>query len=154
MLILKRQVNSSSNFASFFIVMTHNSSVNVQLMHFLLWIKGSHQSPSFETSEWSGENFPNSSCYFPNHKSVFLQILHYSSVLGKITPLHFFSSNINTLVKRSQLKCKFLRLLSARVKICQISHVNFDDDNEGADKSIPLQTLDHSSLSWPIIPDS
>ena len=31
MSILKRQVNSSSNFASFFIVMTHSSSVNFKL---------------------------------------------------------------------------------------------------------------------------
>ena len=44
--ILNWQVNSSSNFASFFIVMTHNSPVN-KLMHFLLRIKGSHQSPNF-----------------------------------------------------------------------------------------------------------
>ena len=34
--ILKRQVNSSSNFASFFIVMTHNSFVNFKLILFLL----------------------------------------------------------------------------------------------------------------------
>ena len=34
---------------SFLIVMTHNSSVNFKLIHFLLWIKGSYQSPNFET---------------------------------------------------------------------------------------------------------
>ena len=38
MSILKRQVNSSSNFASFFIVVTHNSSVAFKLILFLLWI--------------------------------------------------------------------------------------------------------------------
>ena len=58
--ILKQQVNSSSNFASFFTVMIHNSSVNFKLMHFLLWIKGSHQGPNFETFESSGKNLPNS----------------------------------------------------------------------------------------------
>ena len=47
--ILKRQVICSSNFAPFFIVMTHNSSVNFQLIYFLLWIKGSYQSPNFDT---------------------------------------------------------------------------------------------------------
>ena len=73
---LKRQVSSTSNFASFFIVMAHNSSVNFKLIHFLLWIKGSHQSSSFETFECSGKNLPNSSCHFPNHESVFVQILH------------------------------------------------------------------------------
>ena len=78
---------------SFFIAMTHNSSVNFKLIHFLLWTKESHQSPSFDTSTCSGENLPNS-CHFSNHKSAFFQILHHSSVLGKITPLYFFSSNI------------------------------------------------------------
>ena len=34
---------------------THNSSVNFKLIHFLLWIKGSHQSPNFENFKWSGE---------------------------------------------------------------------------------------------------
>ena len=40
MSILKRQVSSSSIFVSFFIVMTHNFSVNFKLIHFLLWTKG------------------------------------------------------------------------------------------------------------------
>ena len=93
MSILKR-VNSSPNFASFLIVMTHNSSVNFKLIHFLLWIKGSYQSPNFETCECSGKNLPSSSNYFPNHKSSFLQIFHHLSLLRKITPLHFLSSNI------------------------------------------------------------
>ena len=38
-----------SNFASFFIVMTDNTSVDFELIHFQLWIKGSHQNPNFET---------------------------------------------------------------------------------------------------------
>ena len=200
---LKRRVNSSSNFASFFIVMTSNSPVNFKLTHFLLWIKESHQSPTLETFKCSVENVPNaschfwkqrsvflqilhqysvpsnispnfspniiyfgqrqpikkqnfeifkcsdqnssnalcqywtdqslpleclhhssltlhlpsSSCYFTNHKLIFLQILHYSLVAWKITPLYFFRSNING---KDQSKCKYLRLLSARIKIHQI----------------------------------
>ena len=47
MLILNWQVNSSSNFASFFIVMTHNFSVNCNLKNFLLWIKEPNKSPNF-----------------------------------------------------------------------------------------------------------
>ena len=50
MSILNWQVNFSSNFASFFIVMTHNSSVNFNLMHFILWIKGLHQRPILRLS--------------------------------------------------------------------------------------------------------
>ena len=80
MSILKRQVSSSSIFVSFFIFMTHNSSVNFKVIHFLLWEKGSHQSSNFDTFECSGQNLPNSSCHFPSNKSGFLQILHHSSV--------------------------------------------------------------------------
>ena len=61
------------------IVMTHNLSVNFKLIHFLLWTKGSHQSPNFDTFECSGENFLNSSCHFSNLNSVVLQILHHFS---------------------------------------------------------------------------
>ena len=80
MSVLKQQVSSSSICVSFFIVMTHNSSVNFKVIHFLLWAKGSHQSSNFDTFECSGENLPNSSCHFPSKKSVFLQILHHSSM--------------------------------------------------------------------------
>ena len=65
---------------SFFIVMTHNSSVNFKLIHFLLWTKGSHQSPNFDNFKCSGENLPNSSCQFSNDKLIPLQILYHSSV--------------------------------------------------------------------------
>ena len=77
--ILKRQV-SPSIFVSFFTVMTPNSSVNSKLIHFLLRTKGSHQSSNCDSFECSGENLLNSSCYFPGKKSVFLQILHHSSM--------------------------------------------------------------------------
>ena len=49
MSVLKQKVRSSSIFVSFFILMTHNFSVNFKLMHFLLWTKGSHQSSNFDT---------------------------------------------------------------------------------------------------------
>ena len=94
MSILKWQVNFISNFASFFRVTTHNSPLSFKLIHFLLSIKGSNESPNFENFLCSGENLPNSSCHFPNHKSVFLQILHGSSVSWNITPLYFFRSNV------------------------------------------------------------
>ena len=90
--ILNWEVNSSSIFASFFILMTHNSPVNFKLKYFQLWTKESHQSPYFETC--SGENLSNSLCYFPNQKLVFLQILHHSLGSWNITPPYFFRSNI------------------------------------------------------------
>ena len=85
--ILNWQVNSFSNFASFFIFITHYSLVNFKLKHFLLWIKESHQSPNFETFKCSSETFTNSSCPFWKHKSVFLQVLDQFLVSSNITPL-------------------------------------------------------------------
>ena len=61
---------------------------------FNFWTKESHQSLYFETFKCSGEHLPNFTCYFPNHKLVFLQILNHSLVSWKITPLYFFRSNI------------------------------------------------------------
>ena len=81
------------NCALFFVVMTHNSSANFKLIHFLLWINGSYESLNFETFACYGEDLPNSSWHFPNHKSVFPQILRHSSVSWKATPLYFFRSN-------------------------------------------------------------
>ena len=116
-------VNSSSNFALFFIVMTNNSSASFKVIP---WTKGSHQSPNFDIFKCSVENMPNFSNLFSNRKSVFLQNFYISLVSWKITPLYFCSSNnIYTLVTRSQLKQKFFRLSSARVKICGVLHVNF-----------------------------
>ena len=55
MSVLKWQANFSSIFVSFFFVMTHSSYVNFELIHFLLWTKGSHQCPNFDTFECAGE---------------------------------------------------------------------------------------------------
>ena len=130
MSVSKCQVSSSSNFASFFIVVTHNSCASFKVIPFLLWTKGSHQSPNFDTFKCSGENLPNFSSLFSNYKSVFLQNLHTSSVSRKITPLYFCSFNNNTLVTRSQLKHTFFRLSSTRVKIHEVLHVNFETANQ------------------------
>ena len=109
MSVLKWQVNSSSSFASFFIFMTHNSSVDFKLILFLLWIKGSHH-PNLETLNCSGGNLPYSLCHFPNQKSVFLQILHHPSVSWKITPLYFFRSNI--------ILCTFFIVIILNIFVC------------------------------------
>ena len=74
--------------------MTHNSPVNFNLIHFLLWIKGFHQSPNFEIFECSSENLRNSSRHFLKYNSVFLQILHQYLVISNITPMYICISNI------------------------------------------------------------
>ena len=48
------------------------STVNFKVIHFLLYIKESHQGPNLETFKCSGENSSNFSCYFWMQKPVFL----------------------------------------------------------------------------------
>ena len=64
---------TTSQFLLNFCVMTHNSTVNLKLIHFLLWTKTSYQSSNFDTFKSSGQNMQNS-CNFPSNKAVFLQI--------------------------------------------------------------------------------
>ena len=78
--VLKRQVNSFSDFSLFFSVITYNSYESLWFRNFVFWTKGSHKNTNFDIFQCSDENLPNSSCHFPNHKSFFLQILHDSSI--------------------------------------------------------------------------
>ena len=82
--------NSSSNFASFFIFLIHDSYVNFKVIHFLLRMKESHQSPHFETFEWSGKNLPNPSSHFSNQTLVFLQISHHCLVSKNNSSVPFY----------------------------------------------------------------
>ena len=207
MSILKRKVNSSSIFVSFFIVTTYNSSVNFKLIHFLLWTKGSHQSPNFDIFKCSGQNLSNCSCQFSNDKLIPLQILYHYSVSWQTTPLYFFSSNNIYFAQKEpnkgqhfwdfqELKSKFVKFLLSILKLQVDSSPNFvyfavswkitplyffssnniysaqkeqikvkifetfkcsgqNSSNSPCqfwiDKSMPLQILHHSSLSWHII---
>ena len=130
MSVLKQQVNSSSDFSSFVFVITYNSTVNFKLMHFLLWTKRSHENTNFDIFKCSDENLLNFSCHFWKHKSVFLQMLHQYSVPSSKTLLYFLVQTWYTLFKRSPLKCKFFRFLSARAKIRQIPHVSFETTSQ------------------------
>ena len=119
MSILNWQVKTSAIFASFSIVIMHGSHVNFKLIYFHLCAKGPHQSPNFEIFKCSGENLPNFSRHFWKSKPVFLQPLYQSWVPSNIILLYFLSSNVFILwSKAAHLKCKFLRFLSAPVKIC------------------------------------
>ena len=116
----------------------HIYSVNFKFIHFLLWTKGSHQSPNFDPFACSSENLRNSSCHFPNHMSVFLQIFHYFSVSWRQT--------LNTLHNRNQSKCKLLRLFECSHQNSPIS-CHFRNN-----KSVFLQILHYSSGSGDITP--
>ena len=108
-LTLERQVNSSSNFASYFIVTTDNSSVNCKLIHFVLRIKGSHQSPNFKIFQllwWKSTIFLmlfwKIQVSFPsNFASIFSVIKLLCTCLAQ---------TLYTLFKRNPLKWKFLRV--------------------------------------------
>ena len=138
------------SFRSFFIVTTHNScvnfkfTVNLKFIHLLLWIKGSHQSPNFQTFEYSGETLPNSSCHSPNHKSVFLQVLHHSSESCKITPLYFFRSNVIYFAQKEPIKVQILESFEWSVQNSPNSSHFWDN------KSVFLQILYYFSVSWDI----
>ena len=57
------------------------------------------------------------SCHFPNHKSVFLQILQHSLVSWDITPLYFFSWNVIYFNKSSLSKYKFGEISLEQLKV-------------------------------------
>ena len=143
--ILKWQLNSSSIFASFFIVMTHNSPVSFKLIYFQLWTKEFYQSPNFDTSKCFGENFPNSSCHFWKQKSVFLQILHQYSVQSNITSFYFFSSNIIYFGQRMPIKVQMFEIFKCSGQNSSKSSCKFWND-----KSIPLPIFYNFLLSWQI----
>ena len=127
--------------------MTHNFPVDFKFIYFQLWTKESHQGPNFEIFKCSGENLPNCSCYFPSHKSVFLQILHHSLVSWKITPLYFFRSNIIfTFHGRDKSKCTFFRTFDWSDQNLPNSHQFWNN------KSFFLQILHQFSVSWDTTP--
>ena len=113
-------------------------------MYFLLWTKWSHEYQfwHFQVFWWKFAKF----IIIFQTTSVFLEILHDSSASWKMTPLYFFGQMLCTLHKRDQSKCKFLRLLSGRIKINQIL-VIFETTNQ-----FFFQILHHSSVSWDVTP--
>ena len=100
-----------------------------------------------ETFECSGQNLSNSLCQFWNDKSIPLQILYPSSVSWKITPLYFFSLNNIYFAQKKPIKVKIN-------EIFECSGENFSNYfcQFWNDKSIPLQILYPSSISWKVTP--
>ena len=89
---------------------------------------------------------PNSSCHFPNHKSVFLQILHDSSMSWKITPLQFVRSNVIYFARKGPIKVKIFYTFES-------SHQNSPNSCHFWNKKLVfLQILPHSLVSWDISP--
>ena len=101
----------------------------------------------FESFECSGQILSNSLCQFWNDESIPLQILYPSSVSWKITPLYFFSSNNIYFAQKEPIKVKIFETFKC-------SHQNLSNSlcQFWNDKSISLQILYPSSVSWKITP--
>ena len=140
MSILKRQVSSSSIFVFHCKFEAHTFSTldkrilsKFQFWHFrVLWWKFAKFLMSFSKQKVS---------FSSNFASLF-------NVMKDISSALFLAQRIYTLLKRSPLKWIFFRFSSAQVKICQIPYVKFWKN----DKSIPLQILYPSTVSWKITP--
>ena len=143
----KQHVRFSSNFASLFNVIkmillyffSSNSIYFVQKYPIKVKI--------FEPFWCSGQNLSNSLCQFGNGKSIPLQILYPSLVSWKITPLYLFSSSNIDFAQKDTIKGKLFETFECSGQnlsnfLCQFWN----------DKSILLQILHHSSLSWNITP--
>ena len=90
---------------------------------------------------------PNSSCHFWKHKSVFLQILHQSSVPSNITPLYFFSSNIIYFGQKQLIKVQIFEIFECSDENLPKPSCHFPNRKE-----VLLQILHDSSVSWKITP--
>ena len=75
------------------------------------------------------------------------QILYPYSISWKITPLHFFSSNNIYFAQKEHIKMKIFEPFK-----CSDQNLSNSSCQLWNDKSIPLQILHHSSLSWQITP--
>ena len=107
--------------------------------------KGSHQSPNFDTCKCSGENLPNFSCHFPNHKTVFLQILHDFSVSWMITALYFFRSKVIYFPQKRPIKVKIFETF-------ECSDQNSPNSCHFWNNIFFFKFCIHSSVSWDINP--
>ena len=101
----------------------------------------------FETFKCSSQILSNSFCQFGNDELIPLQILYPSSVSWKIIPLHFLSSNNIYFFQKEHMKKKVFETFK-----CSGHNLSNSSCQLWIDKSIPLQILHHSSLSWHITP--
>ena len=82
----------SSNLGSLFSVMKDNNSVFLRSKFIYFAQKKLIEEQIFENFEYLDQNSKHY-CHFRNNKSIFLRILHTSSVSWDITPLYLFSSS-------------------------------------------------------------
>ena len=145
--ILKQQVDSSPNLVSLFSFMKDNSSVLFSPNNTYFAQKEPIKVKIFETFKHSGQNLSNSLCQFWNDELIPLHILYPYSISWKITPLCFFSSSNIYFAQKEHIKIKTFETFK-----CLGQYLANSSCQIWNDKSIPLQTLRHFSLSWQITP--
>ena len=101
----------------------------------------------FQTLECSGQSLSNSLRQSWNDKSIPLQNLYPFSVSWKITPLYFFSSNNICFGQEEVIKVKIFETFECSGQNLSNSLCQFWNN-----KSIPLQILYPTSVSWKITP--
>ena len=135
MSILKRQVNSSSIFSSFFIVMTHNSSGNFKLIHFYFGQKDPIKVPILALLSALVKIRQIPHVIFQTTSQFFFKFC--------ITPLYVFSSSNIYFAQKEPIKVKvFETFKCSGQNLSNYSSCQFSNG-----KSIPLQILYHSSVS-------
>ena len=125
--ILKRRVDSSPNFVSFFSFMKYNSSVFFLAQTIYTLLKTSPLKWKFLRLLSARVNF--CQILYANLETTSWFLCKFCIPLQfheRLFLSSFLAQTIYTLLKRSPLKWKFLRLLGARVKFCQIPYTNFE----------------------------
>ena len=144
MSILKRQVNSSSDFSLFFIVITFNSALNFYLNFFFSFgQKNPMKVPILRLPCALVKICQIPLVIFQTTSQFFFKFCFTLKCHELYLFCTFLGQTLYTLHKRDQSKRKFFRLFSARIKIHQIL-VIFETRN--------LQILHHSSISRDITP--
>ena len=100
-----------------------------------------------ETYECSGQTLSNFFCQFWNGKSIPIQIFYPCWVSRKITALCIFSWSNICFAQKEPIKMEIFETFKCSGQNWSNSSCQFWND-----KSIPLQILRHSSLSWHITP--
>ena len=118
--LLKRQVDSSPNFAFLSSFMKDIFSVLFLFQTIYTLLKRNPLKWKFWDFQVLGSKFVNFSCQLWNYKSVPLQILRNSSLSWQITPLWILSWYVFKFGLKDPIK---IPILSALEKICHIPHV-------------------------------
>ena len=141
MSFLEPRISFSLNFALFFSVMRHGSSILLHLKLCMLWGKRTHQSVNFQTFDCLHENEPNSLSFFKPRVSFPLNFASPLSVMAH-NSYEFSTWTIICIRQKEPIKVQFFRLLSALIKFHPISHAIFKTTRSGFFLAQTLYTFD------------